>query len=144
MAVAVSARRHTDRRGTDRQATDQQRIEVLAALQLPASLLMVVLAACGQYAFAVGRNEIRGGVLYGLALAVLGVALYAQSRTAEPEAWSSVSVTRLPRRVADALQAMRSSEDFQALAILFKRVKNIAKELKQDAVLDRGALVEPA
>ena len=48
------------------------------------------------------------------------------------------------RRVADALQAMRSSEDFQALAILFKRVKNIAKELKQDAVLDRGALVEPA
>ena len=48
------------------------------------------------------------------------------------------------RRVADALQAMRSSEDFQALAILFKRVKNIARELKQDAVLDRGALVEPA
>jgi glycyl-tRNA synthetase beta chain len=48
------------------------------------------------------------------------------------------------KRVADALQAMRSSEDFQALAVLFKRVKNIAKELRQDAVLDRGALVEPA
>ena len=31
------------------------------------------------------------------------------------------------RRVADALQAMRSSEDFQALAVLFKRVKNIAR-----------------
>jgi glycyl-tRNA synthetase beta chain len=30
------------------------------------------------------------------------------------------------RRVAEALQAMRGSEDFQALAILFKRVKNIA------------------
>lgn len=30
------------------------------------------------------------------------------------------------RRVADALQAMRSSEDFLALAVLFKRVKNIA------------------
>ena len=48
------------------------------------------------------------------------------------------------RRVADALQAMRSSEDFQALAVLFKRVKNISRELKHDAVLDRGALVEPA
>jgi glycyl-tRNA synthetase beta chain len=30
------------------------------------------------------------------------------------------------RRVAEALQGMRASEDFQALAILFKRVKNIA------------------
>ena len=41
------------------------------------------------------------------------------------------------RRVADALQAMRSSEDFQALAVLFKRVKNIARELKEDSALDR-------
>ena len=32
------------------------------------------------------------------------------------------------RRVAEALQGMRASEDFQALAVLFKRVKNIAKE----------------
>ena len=32
------------------------------------------------------------------------------------------------RRVAEALQGMRASEDFQALAILFKRVKNIAKD----------------
>jgi glycyl-tRNA synthetase beta chain len=48
------------------------------------------------------------------------------------------------RHVADALQRMRASEDFQALAVLFKRVKNIAKELKGPAVLDRAALTEPA
>ena len=38
----------------------------------------------------------------------------------------------------------RGSEDFQALAVLFKRVKNIARELKSHAALDRGALTEPA
>jgi glycyl-tRNA synthetase beta chain len=51
------------------------------------------------------------------------------------------------RRIAEALQGMRSSEDFQALAVLFKRVKNIAKELPAGsgpAVLDRDALTEPA
>jgi len=48
------------------------------------------------------------------------------------------------RRVADALQRIRNSEDFQALAILFKRVKNIARELKTRAPLDRGALTEAA
>jgi glycyl-tRNA synthetase beta chain len=48
------------------------------------------------------------------------------------------------RRVADALQRMRASEDFQALAVLFKRVKNIARELKSRAALDRSALTEPA
>jgi glycyl-tRNA synthetase beta chain len=48
------------------------------------------------------------------------------------------------RRVADALQRIRTSEDFQALAILFKRVKNIARELKERAPLDRSALTEPA
>jgi glycyl-tRNA synthetase beta chain len=48
------------------------------------------------------------------------------------------------RRVADALRAMRSSAEFQALAVLFKRVKNIARELKDPAPLDRGALAEPA
>jgi glycyl-tRNA synthetase beta chain len=48
------------------------------------------------------------------------------------------------RRVAEALQAMRGSPDFQGLAVLFKRVKNIAKELTQDAAFDRAALVEPA
>ena len=37
------------------------------------------------------------------------------------------------RRVAEALQGMRTSEDFQALAVLFKRVKNIAKELAEVA-----------
>ncbi len=56
------------------------------------------------------------------------------------------------RRVAEAIQGMRASEDFQALAVLFKRVKNIApstgpgqaKALHEDAPLDRSALVEPA
>jgi glycyl-tRNA synthetase beta chain len=48
------------------------------------------------------------------------------------------------RRVAEALQAMRASEDFQALAILFKRVKNIGKDARGDAPLDRDPLVEPA
>ena len=48
------------------------------------------------------------------------------------------------RRLAQALQAIRSSEDFQALAGLFKRVKNIARELTGEAPLDPGALTEPA
>jgi glycyl-tRNA synthetase beta chain len=48
------------------------------------------------------------------------------------------------RRVADALKGMRTSQDFQALAVLFKRVKNIAKELNSDIPLDRAALTEPA
>ena len=48
------------------------------------------------------------------------------------------------RRVAAALQGMRASEDFQALAVLFKRVKNIARELKARSELDRAALTEPA
>jgi len=48
------------------------------------------------------------------------------------------------RRVAEAIQGMRASEDFQGLAVLFKRVKNIAKERGDDAPLDREALDEPA
>ncbi|HEX5475066.1 MAG TPA: glycine--tRNA ligase subunit beta [Vicinamibacterales bacterium] len=50
------------------------------------------------------------------------------------------------RRVAAALQQMLGSEDFQALAVLFKRVKNIARELRDDSAepLDREALQEPA
>jgi glycyl-tRNA synthetase beta chain len=48
------------------------------------------------------------------------------------------------RRVAEAIQGMRTSEDFQGLAVLFKRVKNIAKELRDDTPLDRDALGEPA
>jgi glycyl-tRNA synthetase beta chain len=48
------------------------------------------------------------------------------------------------RRLAEALQRMRTSEDFQALAVLFKRVKNIAKELADVPALDREALTESA
>ena len=48
------------------------------------------------------------------------------------------------RRVADVLQTMRMSADFQALAVLFKRVKNIARERTDDGAADRGALTEPA
>ncbi len=54
------------------------------------------------------------------------------------------------RRVAEALQALRASADFQALAVLFKRVKNIARELESQseldpaASLDRAALTESA
>ena len=48
------------------------------------------------------------------------------------------------RRVAEALQSLRASTDFQALAVLFKRVKNIARELSAPGALDRSALTEPA
>jgi glycyl-tRNA synthetase beta chain len=56
------------------------------------------------------------------------------------------------RRVAEAIHGMRASEDFQALAVLFKRVKNIARELEASPPasgsaprpLDREALGEPA
>jgi glycyl-tRNA synthetase beta chain len=48
------------------------------------------------------------------------------------------------RRVAEALQALRASADFVALAILFKRVKNIAREQGAGGALDRAALTEPA
>jgi glycyl-tRNA synthetase beta chain len=48
------------------------------------------------------------------------------------------------RRVAEALKALEGSEDLRALAVLFKRVKNIARELKGDAALDRSALTEAA
>lgn len=48
------------------------------------------------------------------------------------------------RRIAEALSGMRASEDFQALAVLFKRVKNISRELTGQVALDRGALTEPA
>ena len=47
------------------------------------------------------------------------------------------------RRMAEAVQGMRHSEDFQGLAVLFKRVKNISRELKEHAPLDREALQEP-
>jgi glycyl-tRNA synthetase beta chain len=50
----------------------------------------------------------------------------------------------------EALRASRSGADFEALAVLFKRVKNIAKEIsdapreRYDAALDRARLSEPA
>ena len=46
--------------------------------------------------------------------------------------------------MAEAVQATRASEDFQALAVLFKRVKNISKDVARGAEIDRTALVEPA
>jgi glycyl-tRNA synthetase beta chain len=58
---------------------------------------------------------------------------------------SSVDVSPLrAKRIGAALQAMRSSEDFQALAMLFKRVKNIARELAARVPLNRSALTDPA
>jgi len=48
------------------------------------------------------------------------------------------------RRLVEALRPMKGSEDLQALAVLFKRVKNIARELTTRATLDRSALTEPA
>ena len=48
------------------------------------------------------------------------------------------------RRVAEALQTLRSSADFQALAVLFKRVKNIARERTDTAALDPQTFTEPA
>ena len=48
------------------------------------------------------------------------------------------------RRIAAALQRIRGSEDFEALAVLFKRVKNIARERKSQEALEREALTEAA
>ena len=72
-----------------------------------------------------------------------------EQRGMPPEIQSATStaddvVPLRARRVAEALQRIRGSEDFLALAVLFKRVKNIARELKTRADLDRTALTEPA
>ncbi len=48
------------------------------------------------------------------------------------------------RRRLEALQAMRGSDDFTQLAVLFKRVKNIAREATGEVAIDRSRLVEPA
>ena len=48
------------------------------------------------------------------------------------------------RRLAEALKSLEGSADLAALAVLFKRVKNIARELKADVTLEREALQEPA
>jgi glycyl-tRNA synthetase beta chain len=63
------------------------------------------------------------------------------ARAATPSA--DVSPLRA-RRMADAIQRMRGSDDFQALAVLFKRVKNITREIGPGVAVDRGALLEPA
>jgi glycyl-tRNA synthetase beta chain len=63
------------------------------------------------------------------------------ARAATPAA--DVSPLRA-RRVAEALAGMRGSADFQALAVLFKRVKNITKEIPPGAAVDRATLTEPA
>ena len=46
--------------------------------------------------------------------------------------------------MVEALRIIRRSEDFQALAVLFKRVKNIAKELPAVTPMNRTALTESA
>ena len=48
------------------------------------------------------------------------------------------------RRIAEALAGLEGSEDMRALAVVFKRVKNIERELKDDVPLDRALLAEPA
>jgi glycyl-tRNA synthetase beta chain len=48
------------------------------------------------------------------------------------------------RRRMEALQAVRGSRDFEALAVAFKRVKNLATELKGGPVDQLDLLTEPA
>jgi glycyl-tRNA synthetase beta chain len=54
------------------------------------------------------------------------------------------------RRRLEALQAMRGSADFTGLSVVFKRVKNIAREIsdtpreRDGHAVDRSVLVEPA
>jgi glycyl-tRNA synthetase beta chain len=54
------------------------------------------------------------------------------------------------RRRLEALQGMRGSVDFSGLSVVFKRVKNIAREIsdapreRYEHALDRSVLVEPA
>jgi glycyl-tRNA synthetase beta chain len=44
----------------------------------------------------------------------------------------------------EALQKVRSAAEFEALAVAFKRVKNLARELKRPAVESTARLTEPA
>jgi glycyl-tRNA synthetase beta chain len=48
------------------------------------------------------------------------------------------------RRRLEALRAVRGSENFEALAVAFKRVKNLAKELKREPAETFDLLREPA
>jgi glycyl-tRNA synthetase beta chain len=57
--------------------------------------------------------------------------------------------TRVPdpldvRRRLEALRATRDSADFEALAVAFKRVKNLSRELKRAPIDDLDRLTEPA
>ena len=71
----------------------------------------------------------------------------------EPFAGQEAAVRPLDvRRRVEALESLRASDDLQALAVLFKRVKNIARELpsgdgaarsEAESAVD-GGLVEPA
>lgn len=96
MAVAVPTQRRVE----------QQRTGVLQALGLPASILALVLAAGGQYALAVSRNEYRGGLLYAAALAAFAVACIAQARTGERAGSTAVAGRRVPARLLTALAAV--------------------------------------
>ena len=57
---------------------------------------------------------------------------------------SSADTPLRARRVAEALASLGGSGDMAALAVLFKRVKNIARELAEPGHVDRATLVEPA
>lgn len=48
------------------------------------------------------------------------------------------------RRRLEALRAVRGSADFEALAVAFKRVKNLSRELKGEPAGTLGRLTEPA
>jgi glycyl-tRNA synthetase beta chain len=48
------------------------------------------------------------------------------------------------RRRLDALGAARESADFEALAVAFKRVKNLSRELKREPIDPLDRLTEPA
>jgi glycyl-tRNA synthetase beta chain len=63
-------------------------------------------------------------------------------RPSEP-AWDRLNPLDLRRRL-EALRAIRGSADFEALAVAFKRVKNLAKELGRPPVEGTDLLVEPA
>lgn len=66
-----------------------------------------------------------------------------QAVTSELQHVEQVPFAELSQR-ASAVRQMRSSAEFAALAVTFKRVKNIARELSEPAAVDRDALVEPA
>ncbi len=62
------------------------------------------------------------------------------STDAQANAAHTLPVPLLVRRKLEALQGIRQSVDFEALAVAFKRVKNIARELPAGVALDAAAL----